>query len=272
MGIRQVRVRDLPDELIDEFSAKIAPYSVAITRLEENDPRLFGSAVLAQHRGIHGLLTARHVIEVIRREPRFCLVLRAGSHRFAVELDHTTILKSETGLSEDSGPDIGFVCLPDYSLGQIRASNSFVSLEKHRERAASLDPSTGLWCLLGCPDERSSTNSIPGRIELTAFGLACVGPPPENHEDGEDFDYYEMIAQYSDSNDLPNSFGGVSGGGVWQARAEGCNGVYTIREVVLRGVAFHESRRLGNIRAIRCHGSKSLYHWLLRKIESECGA
>jgi len=264
-----VKIRDLPDTLLDAHASAISPYSVAITRLDVDNIGLIGSAVLAEYRGIHGLLTARHVIDALRHQEEFGVVLRAGTHRFGIALAHTTIVEADEGPTAEAGPDIGFVRLPDHTLGQIRASNSFVPLERHRDRATSIDASTGLWCLFGCPDERSSVTDSPGRTEFKAFGLACVGSPPDSYQTRGDFDYYKITAEYSANTGLPSTFGGVSGGGYWQTLVARNGDLYTITDLVLRGVAFYESERAGDFRTVKCHGPQSIYGWLIGRLEAE---
>ena len=75
------------------------------------------------------------------------------------------------------------------------------------------------------------------------------------------YDYLEMAIQYESHNqDLPMSFGGVSGGGVWQVSLiRNIQGNLEADEYILSGVAFYQTKLDGNHRLIRCHGRKTVY-------------
>lgn len=72
----------------------------------------------------------------------------------------------------------------------------------------------------------------------------------------DNHDYIEL----SSKRYIPKSFGGVSGGGVWQViMQDQPEGGVKILEIMLSGLAFYESARKNDKRIIRCHGKKSIY-------------
>ena len=70
-----------------------------------------------------------------------------------------------------------------------------------------------------------------------------------------------MSIEYESHNqDLPTSFGGVSGGGVWQVPLiRDRQGDLEADDYILSGVAFYQTKLDGNHRLIRCHGRKTVY-------------
>ena len=134
MGIEGIAIADLPDSLIDAHASLLSPYSVAITKLDPSQVGLLGSAVLLQYRTTYGLLTARHVADVVRNHSEFCLSLKTGVHRFPVDVAHAETVHSQAASTAESGPDPAFIRLPSHAVSEIQAFNSFVSL-RSRSRA-----------------------------------------------------------------------------------------------------------------------------------------
>jgi hypothetical protein len=58
---------------------------------------------------------------------------------------------------------------------------------------------------------------------------------------------------------VPETFQGCSGGGIWQGLLKEDQNQFTIKELLLSGVAFYENQ-LDNVgMEIECHGIKSIY-------------
>jgi hypothetical protein len=83
-------------------------------------------------------------------------------------------------------------------------------------------------------------------------------------------DYVTLIAQTGV--DLPNNYGGVSGGGVWITpfSMDPDKGPSTLKSEspILAGVAFYQSEDTGGRRAITAHGTDSVYYRLPETIRS----
>jgi hypothetical protein len=74
-----------------------------------------------------------------------------------------------------------------------------------------------------------------------------------------DFDYLDFRIPVNLLGEDRNSFGGLSGGGVWRIwvfTADNARGFEA--EATPFGVAFHQSQIVDGERSIRCHGPKSL--------------
>jgi len=93
-------------------------------------------------------------------------------------------------------------------------------------------------------------------------GVGGVDPPYER--DG--FDYIEFPV-IDDGPDVPTSFKGMSGGGLWQVTVtRSKSGDLEISRSYLIGVIFFEDTRENGVRFLRCHGSLSLYGKLFERL------
>jgi hypothetical protein len=274
MRTKQVQIAELPDSLLEEHAAQIASFSVALAKMVDAEPEpraeLLGSGTLVKHHRAFGILTARHVAELIRDDPLH-IVLGKHDHRFQLSPDALILIRSDRGATDEVGPDLAFIRLPDAHLGTIKARKSLVDLEIHREKAEAQIPGSGLWCVFGFPNERRSVLQTDDRTVFRLFGQCGVGPKPESYSSEGDFDYYTVRARYSESNDLPESYGGVSGGGLWHTQITRRDGVFEITGCVLRGVAFYQSARRGDSRFVKCHGDRSIYSWLSAQLTARFG-
>ncbi len=262
---KQVRLIDLPDALINAHAVELAPFSVALVRVTRCAAQLIGSGTLVRHRDTHGILTARHVAEQLHSGPEVGIVLHKSAHRFSIEARHLDLILSATGATEQAGPDIAFVRLPDANLGTIKAVRSFVNLEHHKKKMESRARERGPWCIFGFPEEKASMRTAP----FCVFGQCGVAPAPQCYVIEGAFDYYWVPAVYSSTNALPESYGGVSGGGLWQTEVLEERGEFRIIDYLLRGVAFYQTARDGDSCFIKCHGDASIYSWLVSEIESK---
>jgi hypothetical protein len=81
------------------------------------------------------------------------------------------------------------------------------------------------------------------------------------------FDYVAFKPVYDDGYGGPQSFGGYSGGGIWQLVVNPKDGAPTVTGRHLMGVAFYQSdlkvRGEETIREVICHGRESIYRMLV---------
>jgi hypothetical protein len=73
-----------------------------------------------------------------------------------------------------------------------------------------------------------------------------------------DFDYIDLKEDVSLPG-VPQTFGGVSGGGLWRVQIyESADKAKIDWSWCLEGTAFHQSEVVDNRRTIRCHGPQSI--------------
>ncbi|MBI1894236.1 MAG: hypothetical protein HYS14_09015 [Candidatus Rokubacteria bacterium] len=99
-----------------------------------------------------------------------------------------------------------------------------------------------------------------GYARVKAFRGACGTGWVEREYCREEFDYFEFEAGYGGADEPPQSFGGFSGAGLWQARLiRTPEGTLSAERPILSGVAFFQSPVVDGRRVITCHGRRSVY-------------
>jgi hypothetical protein len=89
--------------------------------------------------------------------------------------------------------------------------------------------------------------------------LCGASANPTESDDGT-FDYLDIRIDYGDRTDLPTSFGGMSGGGLWQVLCRKTStGVIDPEDYILSGVTFFQIAIEGRVRSLRCHGRKTIH-------------
>jgi len=139
---------------------------------------------------------------------------------------------------------------------------SFDSLLKEFSAEGSLLAS------LGFPEEKCKTMPLQNGFRRVAYHLICnhvVQRGDIIEQDG--WDYIQSKCFYCDENDLPQSFRGTSGGGIWSLEVlkNRASGKLSVGKSALVGVSFYETKLEKNIRYVRGHFIKSIYDVMWRK-------
>jgi hypothetical protein len=258
-------IADVPQDVLDGIVRdQLGIFSVGLLGVdyEAGQPslKLCGSGTLVSADGAHGILTAAHVwTKQLHSFDRIALTLKERDfHEFLID---TSFLKAHTvGPSDDEawGPDICFLRIPTSAVGTIKAFRTFYNLSKRREFALKheVNSNAGLWVLMGIPATESSFTPVQARLKF--FG--AISTIESSHQRG-DFDYLDLGINLSKN--PPPSFGGMSGGGLWQIdieRRQSMDGTWSWSAAgALEGVAFYQSIPADGRRFIRCHGRRSIY-------------
>jgi hypothetical protein len=220
--------------------------------------------------GASGILTAHHVWAHIEAsgDDEVGLQIMNKRHRFFIPFKCLVAIYGMRGRSEAFGPDIVFIKIPEACLGAIEAHKSFYNLDVGTtQRRARARDSYGLCIVTGAPASRATTSKEPGS-ELTIFVLGSILARTRIRWKGE-FDYWELKT-LSRKNGKPESFGGMSGAGVWKVILEKKRGAKLatakVLGVYLSGVAYYQSELRGNWRFLRAHGPNTIYR-KLRKLK-----
>jgi hypothetical protein len=117
-----------------------------------------------------------------------------------------------------------------------------------------------LWAVMGVVGQssqvtpRAETGLVVANIRGEAFfGVTCTADAHGG---------YDYLTTYAKTTlpGVPSSFGGVSGGGLWQIDLTMKKGTEAISwELHFRGVAFWEEPKPPDQIAIRCHGPRSIF-------------
>lgn len=266
--------RDIPLDLMEGLYA----YSVGLigVRLRSKPPhsgsgtlvksveQLCGSGTLVRSGDQHFVLTAAHCAKQLVKWDEIGLVLTSNPTAFTIPVSGATFIGEWR--SEDWGPDLAFLPIPPDKVGGINAYTNklFWNLDRHKAEMLKEGPKfqNGLWALLGMPDVYSIAHAHTQELKLMAYSVNVVGPITSG-----EFDYVHVPMPGSE---MPQTFKGVSGGGLWQAEIERRQdgSLALMGSPRLEGCAFYEIPLQANCVVIRCHGRRSIYHHGLGALRS----
>lgn len=267
------------DAMYEQATERIASHSVGLIGIElrgDNEyPIQSGSGTLIDLDGRLCIVTADHVIENIAKRDRIGLIIdwQGELRRVVFEREHVHFVQLTRGPTEEAGPDLGAILLPPSGEGiaTLRAHKNFYNLSRRIDRfdGKYLPVGTGVWIPCGVLGEGSKALPPTGEFAKVTGHWAMMGissAPLERLREG--FDYLDLHARMGDT-DVPQTFGGASGGGLWHVLiAKNLDGELELREVVFSGVIFYESAVVEGQRFLRSHGRASLHEHLAAAIRA----
>lgn len=234
------------------------------------DARLLGSATLVTIKGRRGLLTAAHVLNVIPRTRPLGIVRFSSpnTQRLLVQFEHALRVAMGRTNEGPQGPDLGFIELPSEAIASLEArGNIFFNMDLRRDDviAGRYETKPHLSCIVGAIAEWTMESLGPSTRtkNIGAYNLLGKVGMPRMHG-GLDLVDFEPV--YTERDEPPSSFGGVSGGGLWRVMGVLENGSFDPVEKVLLGVVFYQSAVVEGKRTLICHGPRSLYHELYEAV------
>jgi hypothetical protein len=263
----EMRMADIPQSVLDRVGNELRHYFIPLLALSEQpaEPhlKLVGSGTLVEIRGARCILTAAHVWDATKSAEHIHLPLTAARSSFTVPRDLLSAKMLWNQHRPMWGPDLALLEIPQPYLSTIAARKSFLSLPRQERRLSEYPPKTkkGLWMVMGMVEEFSHVDvyseitTVNAHIQYRAFFSLVL----RAHEHRE-FDYFDVSAKLA-LHDVPSSFGGVSGGGLWQVcLSKDISGTISWDgERHFRGVAFWQSAVSDARRVIRCHGPRSIF-------------
>jgi hypothetical protein len=252
----KIPLTDVSHELLAEMRERVWLYTTSIFAVDGSTPQYKGTATCIAAGQAEYLLTAAHVWRELRGD-RFALSLEADRLLVPIQksvVEPTVVSGSDFG---EWGPDLALVRLPSLIARDIRQVKAFYNVDKRRPLPAEHPPyESGLWAVLGAPEEQSVFGEKEAVLKISLFASVVTSA---QSRDG--FDYVNLSYFHEDRPDLPRSYGGISGSGLWRlpiSRAE--NGTITWNgEAHLEGVAFYQKAASAVEGVIRCHGRTSVY-------------
>jgi hypothetical protein len=216
---------------------------------------LAGTGTLVAYGDAHYILTAAHVWhEVLKKADKVGITLREV-------YDHSCLMETQTlvalGLPKPSawtewGPDLIFLRIPAIRVGEINAFRVFYNLAMQGVTVPSGEY-TEAHLLIGTPKALGTYRQNHASVQVTPFWVSI--PVPHEH-DGLDFlDVHARLPPPS----TVDSFGGVSGGGLWKVKVYSDPATGKLESVAaLEGVAFYAFDIHGGAGMVRCHGLESV--------------
>ena len=260
---------------VADFTVGFARITEDITGLQDADPA--GSGVLVTVGSIYGVLTAAHVLRCLPDYGEIGLVRfpsnSSAIQRKTIDMGYAEKLMIASNANGPEGPDLGFLRLSSVDAADIAARNVFFNLESRRESVLA-DKHPHLPCfdaLSGVVAEWTTTQTLeqPQARRKTFTALFGVGLVVRAHE-SNGFDLLDFEVTYGPGSASPESYGGMSGGGLWRVYCtKDEDGQPSVAEKKIFGVAFHQSEISNQRRIITCHGPRSVYGPLIDAIREK---
>jgi hypothetical protein len=240
------------NDLADAILAHVTSYAVGLVeRVEGAGSRVLGSGVLVSIDGRCGILTCGHVAAVYDKLPGIGVIRFAAGdqQRQILDLGETQTIIMESGATwSETGLDLAFTQLTPDIASSIGAKSLFLNIERNRTKMEAGPPAhTGHFdAMLGLVAEFSGTPVVEaGRFVSPMRGVLHSG-----HIVSQENGLLVVNALEYNIDKMPESFGGMSGGGLWRAYfVDGQDGPRLV-ETVLCGVASYQI----DSRKIACQG------------------
>ena len=231
------------------------------------------SGVYAKSFGYEGILTAGHCANDFLEAPHIALSIADEKHQLWVEpiaFEHVMIGYDVTKGYTSSGPDLSFVIIRNKSLIEIIKSQNFefYDLDYYKTKVADVftpDTDNFNWCVEGNPGEKIEVEKeLVGGTEhtITLTTDTIVQGNFFGCEFRNEFDYVKILLG-SGFEGFPDSYKGVSGGGIWYQRFVTKDGKNYDVEPILAGIACWQGtqRKMDayKVRIIEGHGWVSIY-------------
>jgi hypothetical protein len=273
MKTKTLILKDVPRSVDFEINKALLDYSVAVCRVHGNKPQTFtplGSGTFVIRNTMYGILTAHHCLHAcnpsvsIGTQGKDTLLLMV-THSRCVILDPNDAREHALGIpnSEEFGPDLTFIeIFPGPKLDLLKAIVSFWNLDqKHYELAKKLSAPGVVIVEAGFPEIDYRTRIIGFDIHHDLkFVVFIGGLGDEDISDQNGWDYIKSSCQYRISEKIPETFKGVSGGGIWAVRLQvKKNDQWTVKDFCLVGVVFYETEVSDSRRDLRGHFIETIY-------------
>jgi hypothetical protein len=268
VATEELLITQIPESFFEAVARDLAECSVGFLRIEDTprgqDAILLGSGTLVTVGKTHAVLTAHHVVKVLPKAGRVGLILSSELQQHTVNTQALAYVEIARGTVDSDGPDLGAVILAPSIAAAIAAKKTFYNLELRRERMLQTPPDRqdGVWFVHGFVGERTVEEPSSDGFSLVKsfYSLSGAGGPDEPPVSVGDHDYLSFPVSYGCRSVAPTSFGGMSGGGLWQVPLmRDAQGNPRPKTFLLSGVVFYQEPTTENRCGVKCHGRSSIY-------------
>lgn len=265
--IEKIQIKDLPEDLIEKIEEEITPYAISLLGFGEDlsgeQTQLLGSGTLVRVEDKYGILTAQHVTPLLKKYKKIGLNLGTFEHKLLIDSIALPIVEVAVPVNNSEGPDLAAIILPECVIGTIKRKKLFWNISYNQQTILSkpIDLNIRLWFFCGTIEEWTKTEESTGTFDkLMSYRCLCGHTGVEDYWVKHKFDYLKLSVLYKDRDDLPVSFGGGSGGGIWGVMLHRLDdGKITYSKPLLLGVAFYQTEIQDESRSIIGHGWRSIY-------------
>ncbi|HEX3526549.1 MAG TPA: hypothetical protein VH988_05740 [Thermoanaerobaculia bacterium] len=269
MNTHQVAIRNIPLEFREEIHAHLRLFALTIA-VDHGEDSYTCAGTLCQVGNIRGIATAKHVWEQLSTETSFYGLAGQAHVALRPDLVQPWIPPTSGTLPNTDAqvPDLAFLRLFDHECTALEAyGKSFFSLDRRlADPGSTLYEEEGYWAVCGAPQTLIA-------LERRSFPSLVYGTYVQQRLEFDSWDYLNIALDLDENPDLPSSFGGVSGGGVWRTRF-GTDEAATRFEIANRyrdifwvGVIFYQTSLEG--RSLIAHGPRSIYQRLYEGVSNE---
>jgi hypothetical protein len=261
--------------LLDNSFSFIWQHSVAMILSPDVTPNVVFSGTFVSCFGYVGILTAGHCASALMESSEFYLLIRKDAHRFEVQPSqffHLRIGYDEAEGHALSQPDLSFLIIKDRRILNMLIANSrfFYEMSKLKIEDTGLVEgrfNSNNWIIAGSAAEDTKTQSllISGQTEkFITLGASVIKGNFVGHDLQSDYGFdYIKLKVVSSSHGFPDSYNGVSGGGIWYLKFTKTATGRDVFKPLLIGVACWQSRKKisheHTERIISGHGWVSVY-------------
>jgi len=207
-------------DIADVVLSHLSNFAVGFVRRKEGaGSEVFGSGTLVSIEGRRGILTCGHVANVYKKLPEIGLVRFSGvgMQKHMLQLGDTeTIIVCSSDTWTETDLDLAFTFLPPDIADSVGARGIFLNIEKNRTKIEGGAPSDGkhVDAMLGLVAEFSGKPFIEGGQFISPMrAILHTGHISSPKKESTMLTFAPM--DYN-RHELPKSFGGMSGAGLWR--------------------------------------------------------
>lgn len=262
--LRKIVYRDLPPDVFAAINAHTSDQTVALMGYRSSDEHIDGllaSGSLVRVNSTYGVLTARHVWDMFEKKAdKISFCVEKYVHYISERISHLRPF-----LPKDPDIDICFIGLPPTIIGTIKAKRTFFQI------GPDVIPDMKFirklsWVSVGFPA------SIQSKQADRIIQIFRYYTHVKNYNlISSEWDQVELDVEHIDpETNLPMDFGGMSGGGIWNANiacrhpSEGNEFkiVKPGKDIILAGVNYYQKVESDHVTSILGLGPISIYKGL----------
>jgi hypothetical protein len=257
-------LKDVPAATVASLSENIRFHTVGFLRSTDArgaaDPHLLGSGVLVSANGVRAILTAAHVLDTLPTTGRIGIFTQHGTAFETIDAGGVVAVRIQRSGNQVHGPDLGALVLSPPIAGTLAARKNFYNLDKRRADILEQPPDVdaGFWAAQGFLAEETTVDRQLGAIDMTVYNFTAVGGPDEVVRENE-HDYVDFLVSYEARATTPVSWGGMSGGGLWQVTLREVAGAISDDRPVLAGILFYQHPTSDTTCGVKGHAWRSVY-------------